>query len=472
MRIPLLWLPIKFDEAIFAHIGNMWLRHGQLLYLDAIDNKPPGVFLVYGGLFKLTGHLDIIGPRLASAASIAAAGVVLALWGTRVFSRTAGILAGVCLVSFSGIIIAPPAYTETFMIAFTTASFYLAYIGLRRQESLWFAGAGVAVATAMMFKQIALLDLIALGVGLAWIAVFLPDKRNIARYGLMTTMIAAGAVVAVVALLLYGGGQLAAASDAVLLNPWYTARTHSLPGLLEGLQRLSVVVIGCLPLLGGIVITLWKARSQATLAICLLVPWLIMTFVGSIASGRIFFHQLLPVLPPLCLLAAPGLVWTWQVIRSLPSRQRQLVGTLAGLVVIGAAIGVLRFQGGRYGRVIASITQQQPHPSQLVGAYVRKHTHFDEPIYVLGRRCGIYLYADRPAASRYFHQAWAGLPEVEQHIVTDVQTTLPAMLIFADLRYGRHRRLAAAFQESIIPRYYRSVKVPGAEDFEVFVRSK
>ncbi len=397
--------------------------------------------------------------------------MVLALWGTRAFSRAVGILAGVCLVSFSGIIIAPPAYTETFMIAFTTASFYLAYIGLRRQESLWFLGAGIAMAAAVLFKQIALLDLIALGMGLTWIAVLLPGNRRILRYSAML-IIGAGAVIAAVALLLYSGGQLAAASDAVFINPWQTSRTQSLTGLLEGLQRLSVVAIGCLPLLGGIVITLWKARSQATLAICLLVPWLVMTFVGGIASGKMFFHQLLPVLPPLCLLAAPGLMWTWQFIRSLPNRQRQLVGTLAALVVVGAAIGVLRFQGGRYGRVIANITQQQPHSSQLVGAYVRTHTHFDEPIYVLGRRCGIYLYADRPAASRYFHQTWAGLPEVEQHIVTDVRTTLPAMLIFADLRYDRHRRLAAALQESIILCYYRSVNVPGAEDFEVFVRTK
>ena len=28
VRVPLLWVPIKFDEAIFAHMGNMWLRHG------------------------------------------------------------------------------------------------------------------------------------------------------------------------------------------------------------------------------------------------------------------------------------------------------------------------------------------------------------------------------------------------------------------------------------------------------------
>jgi len=197
-----LWLPIKFDEAIFAHIGNMWLRHGQQLYIHVIENKPPGVFFVYGGLFKLTGHLDIIGPRLASAAFIAAAGVVLALWGTRAFSRAVGILAGVCLVSFSGIIIAPPAYTETFMIAFTTASFYLAYVGLRRQESLWFLGAGIAMATAVLFKQIALLDLIALGVGLTWIAVLLPGQMRILRYSAML-IVGGGAVVAAVALLLY-----------------------------------------------------------------------------------------------------------------------------------------------------------------------------------------------------------------------------------------------------------------------------
>jgi len=47
VRIPLLWLPIKFDEAVFAHMGNMWLRHGQQLYIHVIENKPPGVFFKY-----------------------------------------------------------------------------------------------------------------------------------------------------------------------------------------------------------------------------------------------------------------------------------------------------------------------------------------------------------------------------------------------------------------------------------------
>ena len=122
VRLPLVWLPIKFDEAIFAHMGNMWLCHGQRLYVDVIDNKPPGVFLVDGALFKLTRHLDIASPRLASAVFIAAAGVLLALLGARTFSRAAGILAGLCLVTFSAIVIAPPAYTETFMLPFTTAA--------------------------------------------------------------------------------------------------------------------------------------------------------------------------------------------------------------------------------------------------------------------------------------------------------------------------------------------------------------
>ena len=52
--LPALRFPIGRDEATYAVIGQ-GLLHGQHLYRDLWDNKPPGIFYIYAVIVKIFG---------------------------------------------------------------------------------------------------------------------------------------------------------------------------------------------------------------------------------------------------------------------------------------------------------------------------------------------------------------------------------------------------------------------------------
>ena len=54
-RISLLAIPMERDEAGFAYIGH-WLWKGKSLYTEMIDNKLPGLYLVYGLFTEVFGY--------------------------------------------------------------------------------------------------------------------------------------------------------------------------------------------------------------------------------------------------------------------------------------------------------------------------------------------------------------------------------------------------------------------------------
>lgn len=70
-RLKLLAIPMERDEAGFAYIGH-WFLHGKSLYTDMVDNKLPGLYLLYLGFTSLFGYNAVgvhIGLLLTSAVS-------------------------------------------------------------------------------------------------------------------------------------------------------------------------------------------------------------------------------------------------------------------------------------------------------------------------------------------------------------------------------------------------------------------
>src|SRR5213082_1586705 len=89
VRLPSLVQPMGPDQGLYAYVGER-IRHGELAYRDAWDQKPPGIHYVYAGLRSLSSR-DLVVP----AADLVAA----ALWvlGTRLGGPVAG---GVSAVIF------------------------------------------------------------------------------------------------------------------------------------------------------------------------------------------------------------------------------------------------------------------------------------------------------------------------------------------------------------------------------------
>src|SRR6187402_2317615 len=92
VRLPSLVQPMGPDQGLYAYVGER-IRHGELAYRDAWDQKPPGIHYVYAVLRTLSTR-DVVVP----AADLAAAALVAALlWaiGTRLCGPLAGGLSAV-----------------------------------------------------------------------------------------------------------------------------------------------------------------------------------------------------------------------------------------------------------------------------------------------------------------------------------------------------------------------------------------
>src|SRR5436190_2382144 len=87
VRLPSLVQPMGSDQGLYAYVGER-IRHGELAYRDAWDQKPPGIHYVYAALRTLSNR-DAAVP----AADLAAAALVAALLWT-IGGRLCGPLAG------------------------------------------------------------------------------------------------------------------------------------------------------------------------------------------------------------------------------------------------------------------------------------------------------------------------------------------------------------------------------------------
>ena len=83
VRLPSLAQPMGSDQGLYAYVGER-IRHGELAYRDAWDQKPPGIHYVYAALRTLSPR-DVVVPG----ADLAAAALVAALMWT-IGSRPGG----------------------------------------------------------------------------------------------------------------------------------------------------------------------------------------------------------------------------------------------------------------------------------------------------------------------------------------------------------------------------------------------
>lgn len=162
LRYPSLFEPRWYgDEGVFAAIGQS-IRHGEGLYSQAWDNKPPLVFFSYAfvqgafgsGVFAL--HL---------VASVVALATLFALMtaGRMLFGTTRSVVAGVILALLicTPVIEGNLAMAETFMILPVSLA-VLAFLFAERSEGgrrlIGYAVAGLLIGVAVNYKQVAVFD--------------------------------------------------------------------------------------------------------------------------------------------------------------------------------------------------------------------------------------------------------------------------------------------------------------------------
>jgi len=411
------------DEAVYGSIATLMNMGGPLYAEGGVDNKPPGIFWVYAATFRIFGTYQMTAVHAIAVLVILATCAVIFLTGRQLAGARAGVLAAV----FYGVMTGAgnprllAANTELFMMLPLAISF----VAMLRGHWL---SSGLMLVAAGAFRQSAAIQLLLVPLALIYL------EENRAR-----------------AVALFGGGLAA----GLLLGAGLLALTGSLPGFWHW-------TIGILTQYAGNSWTpavVWERARDSVFPFVLatavlwvaaiawatrwrrldrdnrlVVAWLIVSGIGSLAGGHLSWHYFIQVMGPLALLSALA------VDHVLATRYRKQV---AAAIAIGVAAPAVAW--GAYDISADPLTYDWSPPiaqHELVAAYIRDHTKPQDRVFVWGDWPALYVESDRTMASRFpgflrgFDRTsglppnnWDTSPDVWPELQADLERNPPAMIV-------------------------------------------
>lgn len=470
-------MPFERDEGTYATVAQ-GILHGKLPYRDLFDNKPPLVYGWYAVSFLLFGE-TVIAPRLLAAACLSLTAVSLYHQSRLVLPEGAASIAALIFAISTGLPwVALNANTEAYMLLPLVTSLMFFTLGMKNGRSRWFFIAGLAAGLAIMTKQVAMWNLLALAmVSLVW---HCREAVSPWRAAIPAAWMFAGALVSstIVALPFALFGALDEFFYANLSYNWVYVSFLSLAerltnmgyGLLFFCAIAAPLVAGAL---GGLWVV-WRKRAEASVADYVLIVWAFASALGVASGGRFFPHYFLQLLPALAVLTAIVLYDRFLIgLHHTISKPAWI--TALGLIAVSVGMSsVLVVLPGKAEEQVASnwFTQKQwEQYSEDVGHYVKARTGPDDVIFNYGLEPQVYFYADRQPAIPYFYDwvlKYDAAPMAQ--IIADLQTTQPVYVVDslqAPLFENWHTAHPAAWQQFLANRYDYVGRVEFAEVYRL-----
>lgn len=321
--------PVLFlDDQFYLFVGDRMLD-GELPYIDIWDRKPIGLFLIYAvaALFRDS----VLAYQLLAALCAGLTAFVIFVVARRYASFGAA-LAGAAaypawLLVYAGIAGQSPVFYNLPMVL--AAVWTLAKYSQADDSRLTLDGCAIMLLAglSMQIKYAAVFEGVFFGLSLLWTG-WLKGRS-------MSRLVGDGAVWVLVALAptlavwgtfawLGAGGEFLQANFFSVLSDVYEME--------PALWRLAGLMSGLVPL--GICIWFawrhWRRTEGAGASeVRWLFAWALASLIGFLAFGLYYDHYVLPLLPPLCLLAALGL--------DRIERRRFAMAMIIGLGMVGGA---------------------------------------------------------------------------------------------------------------------------------------
>ncbi|HKV88459.1 MAG TPA: glycosyltransferase family 39 protein [Candidatus Dormibacteraeota bacterium] len=369
------------DEAIYGSIAAL-MNLGKPLYgAGGVDNKPPGVFWVYSGVFRLFGTYQMTAIHAAGFVSMAATCVLIYFVARRLTGPRPALIAAL----FYGLLTAAgnprllASNTEIFMMLPLTASVLLM---LWRR---WF-WCGVLLVAAGVFRQSAAVNVLLVGLAIVWLQARGARLHAAAMFGSgLLAGLAAGAALVAFTGSLPGFWRWTvqtlvgyAAGNWIPSQVWGRAKDSVVPFMVE----MAVFWIAALSLASR-----WRTL---TVEVRLMAAWLAIAMAGSLAGGHLSWHYFIQAMGPLAVMAALGLE------RLRPKRSM----TAAVVVGIAVPLGAWWVFDLTSDPLTYDFTGPVPHYAD-VSSYVRDHTGPGDRVFVWGDWPAVYVEADRLMSGRF-----------------------------------------------------------------------
>ncbi len=413
------------DEAIYGSIAAL-MNLGDPLYAQGgVDNKPPGIFWVYAVTFRLFGTYQMTAIHAIALLTIGATCVLIFVAGRQPAGNRVGILAAI----FYGVMTAAgnprllAANTEAFMMLPLTASLLL----MLRRHWVW---SGLLLAAAGAFRQSAAVDVLLLPLAIVY---FEPRESRARGSALFIGGLAAGLLAGAVMIALTGSFSGFWRWTIATLTGY--ASGNWAPGLVWARAKDSVVPFVVDMAVLWVAAIAWAVRwRRLDSGQRLIVAWLVVSMLGSLAGGHLSWHYFIQVMGPLALLSALA------VDAALRTPMRKQV---AWIVAVGVAVPA--FGWAAYNVFADPLTYDFSPPvpqHEQVATYIRAHAGPGDRVFVWGDWPALYVESDRLMASRFpgflrgFARGsnlppnnWDTSPDVWPELKSDLERNPPVLIV-------------------------------------------
>ncbi len=392
----------SMDEGLYVTIANRMLQ-GARLYTDLWDNKPVGIYLIYGTLLFLSGG-SITAIIMGSAVAIAATAFLLGMIGWRMFgSKRAGVIMAFLFPPYMLDMGADGANAENFFVPFTVLSVLVLgtyFVTAADKRSLVRTGLafGLILGLALQIKFLILFETAALGLTFA----FLLWRRN-ANVADLAKLLASFLVAFLLpTLLVMAWFAVHGRLDALLFSNFISPRLYvEHPfGLARPLHLLEMTIrkasyFAPLMLIAALVFGRKLSKRpffpmEGIEPFALVSAWLFGAYLGAISTGQDSYHYFIVLAAPLCVLA--GLAAD-AVLARMGGENWKTAAVLALLMTWPLYFHVTK----TWKRAHAGI----PRPDWAMADEIRRHAPPDTPILVIGQSPMLYPLSGMVPATRY-----------------------------------------------------------------------
>jgi hypothetical protein len=391
------------DEGYYGTIANDILDGGAV-YRTAVDTKPPGMYYIYAGVFRVAGRNNLLAVHLLAIFVVVATALALRRIGARLADEWAGAWSGIGYVVFvhayrPGDTLG--ANSEIFAALPIVLSVLAFFHGQKKAALGLMFLSGALIGVAALIRQHSAVTLGALLACLAY-GWFIPRTHSFAR------MLAAGSAVvigfiAVIAALAWWYQLQGNLHDAYLWAWAFAIRyVESETTFSYVLKRLVTVHLAVI-LLSGLLwyFGIWQVietlrcflrRRAVSSEAILIILWFGVTYLAIFVGWRFPGHYHLAVLPPLSILA--GQAFSRFVVEQRRSHQLRWRWIRTGIIGAAAlpAIGFL---------IVAFVVRSQTLDFLPTIQQIVKETKPNDRIFVWGSSPQLYSFSDRRMATRF-----------------------------------------------------------------------
>jgi hypothetical protein len=395
---PGLWLGPPLDSAVFL-LAGIRIRAGYMPYKDLWDHKPPGTYLMNAVSQMAIPWLDPwLLYWLLTLAFTGFAILVIDRLLRRSLSPVASFLWSlVCLV---GIAAHPVALGGGATESFALLPLVVVLLLIVRGRPTW----QLSVWIGMLLSIACLMSLQAAPAAIVLFAVTLLVETAGNRLEVLRRSVAAVAGGSILPLVIAGwlmaGGAAGDAIDQIVTyNAAYRESSDGITTLLPAVA----LFLCCLAIPVVIQVAHMLAHPRAfdrVWWVC--VAWAVGYSIYLGYQGRLYLHYMILLVPPLVILAGPGMAWIVARLRTPKVKHRYLaVGLSVASSVAFATSGLTAVE---LTGMTLSRTSEAGASSDVVAAWLETNTAASARVFIWGDDTALYLNSHRTPYDRYVYQ--------------------------------------------------------------------